>query len=292
MQAITYYTALPFIYLISLLPFPVLYLFSDAICFLLFRVLGYRKKVVFTNLRNSFPGKSEKEIRELGRQFYHYLVDLMLETFKTLTVSSKKTLERCTLDERAKEMFEHYGKEKRSIIIVMGHYGNWEWAGSSFSLIFDYPLYVIYHPLRNKYFNDLIYKMRTRFGTRLIAMRDTYKEMAGRKSEMNATAFIADQTPPPENAYWTMFLHQDTPVFWGTEKIAQKLNYPVVYVTVKRLKRGYYRVFAEELFSNPRDTATGEISEAHTRKLERDIMEQPEIWLWSHRRWKHKRPSA
>ena len=148
---------------------------------------------------------------------------------------------------------------------------------------------VIYHPMRNKRFNDLICGMRMRFGTRLIPMRDTFKEMAGRRNEVNATAFIADQTPSPENAYWTTFLHQETPVFWGTERIAQKLNYPIVYVTVRRVKRGYYRIHAEELFSNPKDTATGDISEAHTRKLEKDIIAQPEIWLWSHRRWKHRK---
>lgn len=290
MQAVTYYIALPFIYLVSLLPFPLLYLVSDGVCFLMFRVFRYRKKVVFANLRNSFPGKSEEEIQKIGEEFYSYLIDLMLETFKTLTITRKTALKRCAFDDQAKELLESYGRQKKSIIIVMGHYGNWEWAGSSFSMVFNYPLYVIYHPLRNKYFNGLIYRMRTRFGTRLIAMRDTFKEMVARRNEMNATAFIADQTPPPENAYWTTFLHQETPVFWGTEKIAQKLNYPVVYVTVKRIKRGYYRIFTEELFNDPKSTLTGEISEAHTRKLERDILAHPEIWLWSHRRWKHKKP--
>lgn len=290
MQAITYYIALPFIYLVSLLPFPLLYLVSDAACFLLFRVLGYRKKVVFANLRNSFPGKSENDIQKIAREFYHYLLDLMLETFKTLTISSNAIAARCTFDDKAKELFESYKRESKSIIIVMGHYGNWEWGGSAFSLAFDYPLYVLYHPLRNKYFDELIYRMRTRFGTRLIAMRDAYREMVARKHEVNATAFIADQTPPPENAYWTNFLHQETPVFRGTEKIAGKLNYPVVYVTVKRVKRGFYRVYAEELFAAPGNTAPGEISEAHTRKLERDILAEPSTWLWSHRRWKHRNP--
>ena len=120
-------------------------------------------------------------------------------------------------------------------------------------------------------------------------MRDTYKEMIRLKDEVNATAFIADQTPAPESAYWTTFLNQDTPVFWGTEKIAKKVNYPVVYASVKRTARGYYEILAETLFENPKATVDGEISEAHTRKLEKEIREQPEIWLWSHRRWKHKR---
>jgi KDO2-lipid IV(A) lauroyltransferase len=114
--------------------------------------------------------------------------------------------------------------------------------------------------------------------------------MLENRAELNATAFIADQTPGPENAYWTEFLNQDTPVFKGTELIARKINYVVVYAKVKRIKRGYYEIFAEVLHDNPKSTTDGELSEMHTKKLEQDIKEQPEIWLWSHRRWKHTRP--
>lgn len=171
----------------------------------------------------------------------------------------------------------------------MGHFGNWEWAGNSFSLLCHQQLHVIYHPLKSKYFNQLINNMRTRFGTKLIPMRETYKEMLSNRNEISATAFIADQTPAPANAYWTKFLNQDTPIFRGTEAIAKKLNYPVVYASVNRTKRGCYEVFAETLFEQPSTTAEGEISEAHTKKLEIEIRKQPEVWLWSHRRWKHKR---
>lgn len=241
------------------------------------------------NLKNSFPEKSEQEIKKLARKFYRYLIDLMLETFKTLTCSKRFVLKRGVLDEKAKILFENYYQQKKRLIIVMGHYGNWEWAGNTFSLECKHQLYVIYHPLRNKYFNKLIVNMRYRFGNKLIAMRDTYKDMMRFKDEINATAFIADQTPSPENAYWTTFLNQQTPVFWGTEKIAKKTNLPVVYVTVRRTSRGHYKIFAETLFEEPAKTADGEISEAHTRKLEKDILEQPEIWLWSHKRWKHRK---
>jgi KDO2-lipid IV(A) lauroyltransferase len=137
-----------------------------------------------------------------------------------------------------------------------------------------------------------MYKMRTRFGTKLIAMKDTFREMLENKNELNATAFIADQTPAPESAYWTKFMNQDTPIFRGTELIARKINYPIVYATVKRVKRGEYVMYAELLCETPKATSEGEISEMHTRKLERDIIEQPEVWLWSHRRWKHKKPTA
>ncbi|MFI5150037.1 MAG: lysophospholipid acyltransferase family protein [Bacteroidia bacterium] len=289
MQAFIFYLALPFIYLLSLLPFSVFYLFSDFVYFLLYIVIGYRKDVVTSNLRNSFPGKSEEEIVRIRKMFYSYLCDLFLETFKTLTISKASALKHCKLTPETKALFEKYHAEKKSVIIVMGHFGNWEWAGNTFSLQCPQQLYVIYHPLTNKKFDGLIYRMRTRFGTKLIAMRDTYKDMVRFKDEINATAFIADQTPAPESAYWTSFLNQDTPVFLGTEKIARKLNYPVVYASVRRIKRGYYEIAAETLFEDPRLTTDGEITEAHTRKLEREIIAQPEIWLWSHKRWKHKR---
>lgn len=293
MQAFIYYLTLPFIYLLSLTPFPVLYAISNGMYFLLYKILGYRKTVVMDNLRRSFPHKSEKELLIICEKYYRYLCDLFLETFKTLTISQSTMKKHCVFSSAAKKLFDQLAEEQRSIILVMGHQGNWEWAGNSFSLLCKQQLYVIYHPLSNKYFDVLMYRMRTRFSTKLIPMRDTYKDMLQSKKnkEIAATAFIADQTPAPENAYWTTFLNQDTPVFWGTERIARKLNMPVVYAQVKRLKRGYYEIHAEMLVEQPANTTDGQVSELHTKKLEHDIMEQPETWLWSHRRWKHKRPN-
>jgi KDO2-lipid IV(A) lauroyltransferase len=197
-------------------------------------------------------------------------------------------LKHCFHSNSAQMLFDRLAEEGKSIIIVMGHKGNWEWAGNTFSILCKHQLYVIYHPLENKYFNRLVYNMRCRFGTKLIAMRDTYKDMLANKNELNATAFIADQAANPQGAHWMTFLNQDTPVFKGTEKIAQKIKYPVVYVSLKKVKRGYYEVYAEELRWSA-DRGENEITELHTRKLEQDIMEEPETWLWSHRRWKHKR---
>lgn len=289
MGAILFYCLLPFLYLISLLPFPVFYLFSDFIYFLLYRVVGYRKKVVFENLKNSFPEKSYNELKKIEKDFYRYLCDLFLETIKTLTISRSEAVKRCKFNAKTILLFNELANKNQSCIIVMGHYGNWEWAGNSFSLQCKQQLYVIYHPLSNKYFDKLMYDLRTRFGTKLYAMKDTMREMIRNKNEINATAFIADQTPSPDSAYWTTFMNQDTPVFWGTEKIAQKLNYPIVYITIKKIKRGYYEVDSELLINEPKNTSLGEISELHTRKLESDIITQPSIWLWSHRRWKHKK---
>lgn len=290
-KALVYYISLPFLYLLSVLPFWLFYGVCDFCFVLLYYLIGYRKKVVMQNLQRSFPDKSPAELKKMEAKFFRYLCDLFLETFKTLTISKAAMLERCKLNDKALALFNDYAAKGQNVIIVMGHYGNWEWAGNTFSLLGKHHLYVIYHPLTNKYFNRLIIKMRTRFGTGLIEMKNTIREMVAKRKELSVTAFIADQTPPPEGAYWTKFLNQDTPIFWGTEKIARKLNYPIIYVSVKRKKRGRYEIFAETLVENPASTADGEISELHTRRLEKDIMEQPEIWLWSHRRWKHKKPA-
>lgn len=245
-----------------------------------------------SNLRASFPGKSEEELKRIGKDFYHYLCDMFLETFKTLTISKEEMLKRCSFTPETVQLFKELADKKQSVVLVMGHKGNWEWAGNTFSLLCEHQLYVIYHPLANKDFNKLMYKMRTRFGTKLIAMQDTFREMVKNRGELNATAFIADQSPTPSTAQWVQFLHQDTPVSKGTEKIAQKMNSPVVYVSVHKVKRGYYSVEAAMLVAKPSEAAEGTITVSHTRQLERDIIEQPATWLWSHRRWKHKRPQT
>jgi len=289
LSAILYYLTLPFIYLLSVLPFPLLYGLSNIVYFLLFYLLGYRKEVVLKNLRNSFPEKSEKEIQIISRRFYRYFCDLFLETFKTLSISRKTMLKHCRLEENAQRLFDQLAADNQSIMVVMGHLGNWEWAGNTFSICCKHQLYVIYHPLSNKYFNGLIIKMRTRFGTKLIPMKDTLREMLNNRKTLNATAFIADQSPQPDRAYWMSFLNQDTPVFLGIEKIALKIRYPLVYVSIKRVKRGHYELNAERIELPSVETRPGEITELHTKRLEADIRKQPETWLWTHRRWKHTR---
>lgn len=289
MQALIYYISLPFLYLVSYLPFPILYGVSDFFCFIMRDIIGYRKSVIVQNLKNAFPEKSEKEIKLISKKFYSYLCDLFLETFKTLTITEKQMLDRCSFEPEAVEVFDKLYKNNTNFIIVMGHFGNWEWGGNSYTLLRKNQLFVIYHPLQNKYFNNLIVGMRCRFGSKLIKMQDTFRDMVNNRKILNATAFIADQTPQPNNAYWTTFLNQDTPVFVGTEKIAKKMGYPIVYASVNKIKRGYYKIHAEILVEDPTKTIEGEISTLHTKRLELDIINQPETWLWSHRRWKHKR---
>jgi KDO2-lipid IV(A) lauroyltransferase len=291
MGTLGYFVALPFIYGISLLPFPLLYLLSDGIYVLIYKVLGYRKEVVMNNLRNSFPEKDEAELKAIASKFYQWFCDLTLETLKTLTISPEEVRKR--VEFKGKDILQQYAREKRSVILVLGHYGNWELAGARYSQERDIPqLHVIYHPLANARFDRLMHHMRTRHGTKLYTMRETSKAMIRDRDLLTATAFIADQTPSPERAYWMTFLNQDTPVFQGTEGLARKLDKPVVYISITRPERGYYCMSMETLVADPTRTRDGEITELHTRRLERDIRKYPELWLWTHRRWKHKRPST
>jgi KDO2-lipid IV(A) lauroyltransferase len=287
MNALIYYFTLPLIYLLSFLPFKLLYLFSNLLYLVLYKIIGYRKKVVSTNLKNAFPSYSKEQLETIEKQFYKYFCDLILESLKTLTISPK-SLKKC-VSFSGNKVFDKFKEEGKSVIIVMGHQGNWELGGARFALESIHQLYVIYHPLKNKYFDNLVYFMRTRLGNRLYAMKDTIRGMLKNRDELNATAFIADQTPSPKGAYWTTFLNQDTPVFTGTAKLSKKLNYPIIYVSVKREKRGVYAMNAELLLENPSGFTEDEISELHTKRLEKDIVECPESWLWSHRRWKHKK---
>ncbi|KJS06460.1 MAG: lipid A biosynthesis acyltransferase [Flavobacteriales bacterium BRH_c54] len=292
MQGLVFYLILPFIYLISILPFPILYVVSDFLCFLVFNMVGYRKKVVKKNLKNAFPEKTYAEIQDINKKFYRFFCDWIVEMIKSITISREQALKRCKFNDSSLQLLNQLSTQNKKIIFVMGHYGNFELGGAEMAYRTNYQLYVLYKPLSNPYFNKLINKKRTRFGIKIIAMQEALRKMLSLKdsNEFSVTTFIADQTPSPKNAYWTTFLNQDTPIFWGTELIAKKLNYPIVYICVQQYKRGFYEMRAEMLCENPKDTAKGEISEMHTRRLEKDIVAQPEFWLWSHKRWKHKRP--
>lgn len=287
MKTVVYYLLLPLIYLVSILPFWWLYRISDFLFLVMYYVVGYRKKVVYTNLRNSFPEKSEAEIRVIQIKFFRYLCDLLVETIKGLTIRPS------TLRKRLKffglEVFKNHYDKGQSVIIAMGHWGNWELGGARFAIEPLHKLYVIYHPIKDRNWNALIVKMRMRLGNGLYPMASAIRGMIQHKDETTATAFIADQTPMPNDAYWMTFLNQDTPVFTGMGKIANKMKYPVVYAGVRRVARGRYDIYLTDLVPNPGEMDPREIVEKFTRKLEEDIRSLPETWLWSHRRWKHKR---
>lgn len=290
MSALIYYLTVPFLYAFSLLPLRLLYLLSDVLYLFVYRVFGYRKKVVLQNLRRSFPDKTADDIDGICRGFYHHLCDLIFETIKLLTISRSTLKNHIQCEDSS--LLERYLEEKQSVILVLGHLGNWEMVGA-FSNLRPIPMvYGIYHPLENRHFDRLMIRMRTRLGSGVYPMKQAYTGMLKNRDQVTATGFIADQTPGPGNAHWMTFLNQDTAVFRGTEVIARKFDYPVIYVAAIREKRGLYNIQLELLTEHPKSLAEGELTEMHTRRLERDIIQYPETWLWSHRRWKHKRPAT
>lgn len=274
---------------ISLLPFPVLYRLSNFLYLVLYHLAGYRKKVVRVNLQNSFPDKTDAWRRDVERKFYRHLTDMFLETFKGMSLSKEELLKRMT--NNPQEIYDKAFAEGRSSIIVMSHKGNWEWVCMSAQLHAKQKAQCIYKQLKNPFFEKLTQGIRSKYGTILIPMEQTLRVLAGQSGMVTATAFIGDQNPSNgKNAYWTKFLNQDTAFMWGTEKIARKTNQEVWYLQVRKIKRGYYEAHTRLLCSNPAETKEGEITELLVRATEEDIMSQPENWLWSHRRWKYKKP--
>lgn len=205
-------------------------------------------------------------------------------------MSPEQKLERCKMDSETYELFRKLHHKGRSTIAVIGHYGNWEYCPSGLPLQTDFQTYVIYHPLSNPYFDGLMSRIRTRTSCKLYTMAGTLKGMLGNSNELNMTAFLSDQSPDPNGAYWTKFLNQDTPFFIGAEKIAKKLHMAVLYGSLQRIKRGKYIFHAQLICEDASETKDYEITESYLQMLERDIRKAPEYWLWSHRRWKHTKP--
>ncbi|HJX71687.1 MAG TPA: lysophospholipid acyltransferase family protein, partial [Bacteroidales bacterium] len=277
------------VWLITLLPLRMLYLMSDFFFLIVYYAARYRKRVVMMNLMNSFPEKSEDEIKTIARKFYRHLCDNFIESFYVLNMSEKEFRKRYRY--RNPELLRQLLNKDKSIVLVMGHYGNWDWL-CSLPLYFDQQVLAIYHPLSNKYFDELFNRIRNKFGVRLIQMKTAYREMltATWNQILTITLFLTDQRPIWSSIhYWTTFLNQETPVLIGSESIAKKLNQAVVFADIQKIRRGYYDVEFKLVCENPEQTREFEITETQTRMLEEIIVKKPEYWLWSHKRWKHKR---
>ncbi len=282
------FPAIP-LYLIALLPPFLLYGVSDVLRFLLFHVFSYRKQVVLDNLRNSFPDKNEKWIHQTAFRFYQNLVDTILETISLFAKSRSFYLRRFQFEQQNE--VEQIMQQYPSVILMCGHMANWEVAGQSVHLS-GVQMDVLYHPLSSKFFDWFMYHIRSRFGLYPIKMQSVLRELLDRKNQSSVITFIADQTPGPDGCLWMNFLNQDTPVFLGAEKLAKRFNYPVLYGAIYRHKRGYYSVKFEVISLDPQSMSDNVITEKYMHLLETDIIAHPETWLWSHKRWKHKRKAA
>jgi KDO2-lipid IV(A) lauroyltransferase len=283
----------PFFYLVSFVPFFLLYPISNVFSFVLYYLVGYRKQVVIDNLRKSFPEKTEADLQKICKEFYIHFVDVIFETIKLMTISKKSFKARCRFNGEAIRTFESFFNQNQSLVGIMGHCGNWEWAAISHQFYFKQLITGVYHPLSNKSFDEFMLQLRGRMGGHIIPMSMVYKQLLSLKEQHVPTTLglIADQAPPPESAYWTHFMNQDTGFFYGPEKIAKKFNFPVLYLGVKKVKRGYYEMRVKVLTETPNALAEGEITQLYVNELEKDLREQPFNWLWSHKRWKHKKPA-
>jgi Kdo2-lipid IVA lauroyltransferase/acyltransferase len=278
-----------FIKLFSKLPFFVLYGISDFAYFIIYRIVGYRKKVVFENLHNSFPEKSEAEIKQIAQNFYHHIADLFTEYLKGYSISKEEILKRVNIVNP--EIVRNYTDKNTPVIIVTGHIGNWEWLLHPLNLM-GIPMDIVYQKLSSSFFNDLTLFIRSRFAiTPMIEKDDTLRKTFERKDVVRALVMGSDQSPQNwKSAYWTTFLNQDSGFFTGTERIARKFDYPVIFSEMRRIRRGYYEIeFTEIAKPDYKDFQSGEITARFVRILEKSIHLHPADYLWSHRRWKHKR---
>lgn len=275
---------------LSLLPMPVLYLISDGVYVLVYHGFGYRKKVVLQNIRNSFPEKSAEEHIKISKQFYRYFCDVILETLKTFTISEKELAKRVIC--RDPSAIDKYYDRKQSVIIAAGHYNNTQLFACGIDRLVKHKVGGLYQPLTNKFFEEKMRKVRGKYGLTMVPVKEVKIFFDDNTNELIAPAFAIDQSPSnPNKAYWTTFLNQDSGVLFGTEKYAKEYNFPVVYCRMNMVKRGHYSLDFMDVIEKPRETAYGEITEKVTRLLEKDIRVEPQYWLWTHRRWKHKKPA-
>jgi len=291
MNYFLYYILLCVWCMFSLLPLRIHYIISDFLFWLLYKVIGYRRRVVWKNLSASFPEKSETELKETERGFYHFLCDYFVETVKMMTLSKKEIKKRMVF--KGIEDLDEVIESGQSIALYLGHYCNWEWVTSM-------PLWVtpkvqcgqIYHPLENKYFDKLLLRSRQRLDALCISMQDTLREVVRYKREGQPImiGYISDQAPNWVNIHhWVDFLNQDTPVFTGTERIVKKMNHAVFYVDMRRIKRGYYEAEFKLMTRAPKELEDFKLTDMYFDMLEKSIRRAPEFWLWSHNRWKRTR---
>lgn len=248
-------------------------------------ILKYRKDIILGNIKRSFPEKTVNQQLEIYANFYRHFCDLLIENLKGFTIT--KTQIKSRLKMSNPELVNDYFEKGKSIILIGGHYNNWEITAQGCPIYLKHELYAIYKPLKNDFYNNKMRSTREKFGLYLTPMKLTKKYFELETNNPKAIIFGSDQSPSNvKNAYWTTFLNQDTGFLFGAEKYAKDYNYPVIYVHIEKVKRGFYRVNFELICESPRSLKHGEIMELFSKKLEKNIVDIPHNWLWSHHRWK------
>lgn len=288
MQFLAYIIFYPILWLISILPFRLLYAFSDALFILNYYIIGYRKKTVKNNLKLVFPEKSEQEINQIAKKFYRHLCDMIVESIKSLTMSEESMRKRFTFT-NVEEIIK-FEKKGKSIALMCGHYANFEWS-LVLQRYVNFKGYAIYKRLANKYFDRLVKRIRAQYNTQLITTKESIPVLieAKKNGEVTMNGFAADQSPKIYKAFhWNNFMGIKVPVHTGAEMLAKKLDMAVVFMDVQKVKRGFYQTTFTTLAENARDFENYEITDAFLKLVEKQIYNAPEYYLWTHKRWKHK----
>ncbi|MDD2985576.1 lysophospholipid acyltransferase family protein [Flavobacterium sp.] len=289
MQFLVFIIAYPFLWLISILPFRVLYLFSDFIYLLIYHVIGYRKKTVRENLLIAFPEKSALERTAIEKKFYHHLCDLFLEMIKTLTISKEEMDEHFVLPNL--DVLKEMERDGKSIALLTSHYASYEWSVSINNKL-SVKGYAIYKKIANVYFDKLVRDIRQKFGANLINTKETIPTIESNylRGIQSIYGFASDQSPKASRAInWGTFFGIETPLQTGAEMLAKKFDMNVMYMRIQKVKRGYYECRFEVLSYNPKSVPDFELTHSFIQKVEEQIKEAPEYYLWTHKRWKHRR---
>jgi len=289
MQFLIYILIYPFLWLISMLPFPLLYAFSDFIYLILYYVIGYRKKTVRENLAMAFPNLSEKERLIIEKKSFHHLCDMFLEMAKTMTISEKEINKRFKYTNL--DVYLDLEKKGKSIALMCAHYASYEWVLSMNNHI-TFKGYGIYKKIANPYFDKLVKDIRAKFKAYLITTKETKPtiEQNAINKVLGVYGFASDQTPRrSDNLYWYTFMGIETPIHFGAEMLAKRYNMNVINLNVTKVKRGYYEATFEVLSEDVKTVPNYKISEMFMQRVEQQIYKAPEFYLWTHKRWKHKK---
>ncbi|HNB48618.1 MAG TPA: lysophospholipid acyltransferase family protein [Chitinophagales bacterium] len=273
--------------LLSYFPLNLLFTLADIIYFIFNRIYAYRKTIIDLNLMNAFPHKKSEELWFIRSNYYRHLADLIIETIKSISISKNELKARLQLQHDSYALLKNYENRGQHIFVVLGHYGNWEWASLLAGITSKLPSYALYSPPSNKTFEHFLLKNRARFGCQLVAANQLKTLYANLLKQTSLVAILADQTPvDTENAYWTKFMSINTPFYKGFDTLARRTDAIVLYASIRKINRAYYELSFETITENASQTAENEIVEKYVRLLENDIQQRPEYWLWSHRRWK------
>ena len=285
MNFIIYILSYPLIWLLSRLPFRLLYAVSDFLYFILYTLLKYRVKVVRKNLYTAFPFKSEEELLTIERHFYHHFCDTLLEMVKSYGMSEKEMKNRMIFPNL--EVLKKYEDQERNIIIMCSHYASYEWL-LSLAYYLKHQSYALYTPLSNKYFDKFLQKVRMKHHSYLLSRYTAQREMKKHKDEhkVYSYGFAADQVPNNQKSYRRPFLGLRVPVFTGAERLGKALNTVIVFAKIEKLKRGYYQTTFEVLAENPSDYVDFQITDAFFERVNQQIYDRPEYYLWTHNRFK------